>query len=176
MARKNKLYSFLAGEGANSKGIYLKDIWKWNIEKLEKEHDYIQWMFPVYRRSRFNIFAPTLKKSTIEQFRNNEKIKENMIKSLDVMLKFYGFELVQYGDIIDISTDDNFKDRERQWITERNHNFLRLTRMLKSLKILGLEDYSKELLSTLERIYNYAGNEYIIGSKTLRYWRCALEN
>jgi len=60
-------------------------------------------------------------------------------------------------------------DRAKNWLRPQNHNFLRLTRILKSLTLLGHGDRAWELLECLVGIDEKVRG--VIGETTLAYWR-----
>ena len=47
----------------------------------------------------------------------------------------------------------NWEDQSQNWLTSRNHNFLRLSRIMRSLKLCGLERWAKAMHSCLCEIY-----------------------
>ena len=59
------LVRFYLGTEPDSSGRFIGDIRKWNHERLERTHDYIQWLFPTRNRSQFNSSAPTLDEEQI---------------------------------------------------------------------------------------------------------------
>ena len=164
------LIEFYSGTGKDASGRRLEDIWRFSNEELEDNHDYIQWLFPLTERSAFNPGAPLLDPATIERFRIDESLKQNLERSLQVMLDFYGLEIA--GDRIVRSA--TFSERSGNWLTAFNHNFLRLTRILKSLSLLGLERRAAQLFGCLEEIY--AANTAVIGARTMGFWRRAVED
>jgi len=46
------------GIGTDHRGRYIQDIWNFDLETLEKEHDYIQWLSPLKEGSKYNKNAP----------------------------------------------------------------------------------------------------------------------
>ena len=164
---KSSILRFLAGEGTDNRGRFLSNLWKKGNFFLETCHDYIQWMFPLNEESQHNSKAPVLTKEEIAFIQSNETIQRNMLKSLDVMLRFYGLE----RDGKKFQRGKNFEKRRKWWITKNNHNFLRITRILKSLKLCGLDNYAWALFEELGQIYL----EYpIISDETLGHWNLEL--
>jgi Opioid growth factor receptor (OGFr) conserved region len=47
VSAQNKLVSFYAGLAPDNQGRFLKEIQNWSDERLERTHDYIQWLFPL---------------------------------------------------------------------------------------------------------------------------------
>ena len=66
-----------------------------------------------------------------------------------------------------------FDRRAANWLTPGNHNFLRITRILKSLTILGHEDMARAFLECLSTIFD--DHRGIIGDRTWDFWRAAIE-
>ena len=158
-----KLIAFYSGKGADDRGRRIDEIWRFSHEELESVHDYIQWLFPLTERSAFNPGAPLLDEDTIARFREEGALRANLERSLRVMLDFYGLAIAR-NEILRVPT---FAARARVWLTPHNHNFLRLTRILKSLSLLGLHDRATQLLACLEGLP-------IIDEEALRYWREAV--
>ena len=167
------IFAFYQGR-PDSSGRTLEDIWLWDYQKLEYTHDYIQWLFPLKEKSRFNRNAPILNDEVIQAFRTDEQLRLRLRKSLEVMLQFYGLQCNKIDTTgIEITKSDNYPERKINWIEEGNHNYLRLTRILTSLRLLGLEDYAQALFKCLNQIYLEDGKN--IGSRTYAYWESAAE-
>lgn len=160
--KQENIYKFLSGEEPDKYGRNIKEIWGYDNKLLEKSHNYIQRLFPTTEESIFEK-APVVDLKTDKKYINNPKIKENMIKSFKLMLNFYGFE---YNDdkIID-------KQEQKHWISKGNHNYLRITRIITSLKIFGLE---KEAILFYEELLNLSHTEKI-DEKSLKYWENAIK-
>jgi len=132
---------------------YLKDILNFSYEELEYTHDYIQWLFPLKEASKFNEDAPLLTNDNICNFNKDEILQDNLRKSFNMMYKFY------------MTTSD--------WLTEKNHNFMRISRILESCRILGLQKESELFFSNLEVFYRDPDLQEIIGSVTFSFWKKA---
>jgi hypothetical protein len=89
------------------------------------------------------------------------------------MLQFYGLELVGAEGNLQVVRGGNFDERSRSWLTSGNHNFLRISRILRSLSLLGLRGYAAAFLRVLEDIY--AEQAQVIGATTMGYWRRAVK-
>jgi hypothetical protein len=173
---RNEIFiKFYLGLGPDSEGRMLRDIWSWDFEQLENVHDYIQWLFPLNEPSQFNFSAPILDPDSIELFKMEPRLQSNLKISVNVISNFYGFELVQDIDLFKIIKAANFQERKRNWLTAGNHNFLRLTRILKCLMLLELKEYALALYDALEDLYiNEAAN--VIGRRTFHYWQTAVRD
>ena len=60
---------------------------------LEIKHDFIQWLFPIRTKSRFNPSAPVLNDESIAIMISDPEIMENIRTSLDVIIAFYGWKI-----------------------------------------------------------------------------------
>ncbi|KAG5183913.1 opioid growth factor receptor conserved region-domain-containing protein [Tribonema minus] len=69
---------------------------------LERQHDYIQWLFPIDVASNFNSTAPLFTQHAQQQFQTNGALQLNLIRSLHRMLTFYGLQLTY--DPVDLTT------------------------------------------------------------------------
>lgn len=171
-ADQNQIILFYTGLSPDQRGRKINEIWQWNYAKLEYTHDYIQWLFPLIDKSRFNRDAPTLTPEVIQTFRSTDELKQNLLKSLVLMLGFYGLRLASNDpNTIEIIKHNNYSDRKKEWINPSNHNYLRLTRILTCLRLLGLENYSQALFNCLSQIYQE--EQSAIGLETYNYWKNA---
>lgn len=151
---ESRILAFFRGAGCDHRGRTLDEILAWDDQALEFTHDYIQWLFPLPEPSAFNPWAPVLTESDIEAFRNSPELQNQLRRAAARMKAFYGF------------------DRDRlPWLTPGNHNFLRLTRILACLRLLGLEDEAAEWFARLSDLYSKHSG--IIGPETWRYWQAA---
>lgn len=168
----SQLVKFYLGKGTDSQGRMIDEILSWNDEKLEDVHDYIQWLFPLKDRSAFNPSAPILSKDDIATFRNHSKINQKLLLSLARLINFYGFMATWENGTYRIVKSKDFQQKSYNWLMRYNHNFLRITRILKALVLLGAEKHAKVFLKALEDVYK--DNSKVIGQKTLGYWRKAV--
>jgi len=169
---EDPIISFYRGERPDSSGRYVEDIWVFSYEQLETVHDFIQWLFPLPVRSAYNPDAPLLTQKTISAFLGNESLRGKLIRSLELMLVFYGFELVRdaHGSLL-ILRSAEFAKRSRQWLSPNNHNHLRLSRIMESARLLGLEQYSRGLIVILEGIAHEYPN--CVTARTVEFWKRA---
>lgn len=110
-------------------GFTFSDVIMFNDEELEKCHGYIQWLFPNKDPSAFIPNAPVVTDTTMEDFNEFYSLVEpRMEEAYHRIMKFY------------------FKNgRGNVWATPYNHNLLRITRIIKALKIFGFE-YAEKVL------------------------------
>jgi len=174
---EHPLIAFYAGTGHDTRGRRLDDILAFSKDELEFTHDYIQWLFPLFERSGASPDAPVLDDETAHRFRRDQTLRRQLGRALDVMLDFYGLE---HTTLAHASRDGAprivrsaaFAERSRVWLTPRNHNFLRLTRILKCLAIVHAAPLAQALLACLEGIA--AEHPHVVGERTRAYWRDAV--
>jgi hypothetical protein len=150
------------------KGRTLPVILSWDDDTLEAVHDFIQVLFPLPEPSRFSARAPILDPTTMAAFRANPALRANLLKSLDRMLRFYGFTRVATT----IVRGPTFRERVTNWVAYGDHNYLRITRILKCLRCCGLEDHARAFLPALLDVVADYPRE--IGSETVRFWTSAV--
>lgn len=167
------LLQFYRGTGTDHRGRTLADLQAQDLDALEFHHDYIQWLFPLPEPSFANAHAPLLRPGDIAAFRGDAALRERLLDSLRVMLRFYGLRLAETAAAPEIGFAEDFSARARNWLTPYNHNFLRLSRILRALALLGCGPYAQALLQRLEEIFS--AHAAVIGNTTLTYWRGAAQ-
>lgn len=154
---------FYSGKIKNCNGYFIDDILHFSDNQLEIIHNYIQWIFPTTEKSKFNKDAPIMTNEIIENFKNNPKCKENMLKCFEKMLNFYGLTLENKCIVKNI----NYKERSYNWIYLHHHNYLRITRILKSLKLFGFYEEYNAFLKVLKEIKDENKSQL---DKAYHYW------
>ncbi len=169
------LLEFHAGAGTDDRGRYLREILEWPDEELESVHDYIQWLFPLTEPSAFQPRAPLLDDAAIREFRRSAELRSNLLASFERMLRFYGFEMAEAEEDCVIRRAANFSDRARVWLTPMNHNHLRITRIIKCLRLVGLDDHARTWFDALAAIYKSDRRKPrpAVTVETFHYWRDA---
>jgi hypothetical protein len=165
------LVAFYRGEEPDYQGRRLEDMLAWNDVRLEMFHDYIQVLFPLRDPSFFSSRAPLLDDATIASFRADEKIRANLTRAFERMLLFYG--LRHDGASGTVVRTDEFALKARHWLFPGDHNYRRITRILHSLTLLGLEDRARAFFEALTDIYREFPAD--VGEETFRYWEHAGE-
>ena len=170
----NPLIDFYLGQSPDRRGRTIRKIWAFKDDELEAVHDFIQWLFPLAERSGFNPSAPVLDAETIQAFRERPELRANLRVSLERMLRVYGFELIE-GETLRVMPAPNFAERADNWLSYSNHNHLRITRILKSLCLLGLKEEAEALFRTLDGLYGTERQRTNprISEKTYQFWRAA---
>ncbi|KAJ8248072.1 hypothetical protein GJAV_G00237940 [Gymnothorax javanicus] len=129
-------------------GIYIEEIlnkWRGDYDKLEHNHSYIQWLFPL-REQGLNFYAQELTEVEIKEFQSTREARRRFLLAYSIMLDFYGIALIDKNG--NVSRATNWRDRF-QHLNESQHNYLRITRILKSLGELGFESFKRPLVQLL---------------------------
>ncbi len=130
-------------------GDLIEDIhknWWGDYFRLEHHHHFVQWLFPL-REVGVNLQAPPLTRDEALAIRNDPVLVARAIKSLEMMLDFYGMRLVD-GERPRVERAPNWLSRLDN-LNRSQHNFLRITRILKFLAEVGLERFQRPILSHL---------------------------
>ncbi|XP_034408509.1 opioid growth factor receptor-like protein 1 [Cyclopterus lumpus] len=126
-------------------GIYVEEIltkWRGDYDKLEHNHTYIQWLFPL-REQGLNFYAHELTQEEIKEFQSTREAKRRFLAAYSLMLDFYGIKLLDKSG--NVARAPNWQERF-QHLNESQHNYLRITRILKSLGELGYEAFKAPLV------------------------------
>ena len=157
------LIDFHRGDGTDSEGRTLDEILAWPDDDWEMSHDFIQWVFPTRKASRFNPDAPLPTDDDIRLFHADPLLRANLRRSFERFLNFLGLDYE--GDRVIL------KERKRYAWGGPNHNWLRITRVLDCLTTLGLEQEAADLFACLTRLL--ADPAMGVDGETFRYWRRA---
>ena len=173
MTSQTNLIEFYESTGTDSSDRKIERIHAMSYAELESVHDYIQWLFPLMTTSNFNANSPVLNSETITAFLARPELRAMLLRSFRVMLRFYGLTLDDDDpeDIV-VSKATTFSERSRFWLTPRNHNYLRLTRIMTSLSILGCGSHASALQRFLVDLYREAGGR--IGVDSVEHCRKAV--
>jgi hypothetical protein len=166
----SRVVQFYRLENVHPLKYTIEEMWQWDDRQLEKMHNYIQWWFPLDEPSGNSLGAPILTMDEIEQFHTDKEIRVRLLKSFSIMMNYYGFAFDDKTGKIGKAKDF---EKHSGWLFPDNHNYLRITRILKSMTLLGFPEISKALLGVLEGLYK----EYrvYIGPKTWKYWSDSLQ-
>lgn len=139
--------AFLNGTGKDAAGRTVEDYLKFDAAKWEECHNHVQWAFPSHVTSMFNPDAPVVDMAALESglsitgYHNVTELIKNYMASLGITV------IVEPGLPTQFHYDWN-SPRGSLWLSPRNHNYLRLTRLLNLLYWLE-EGAAHELLSEL---------------------------
>ena len=158
---------FLGHGGADHRGRTLAAILAWPDARLEAEHDFIQWLFPLETASPVNPEAPVPTRADFTALADDPAVLDGARAAYARMLAFYGLRRDGAGRVV---RDEPW--RGGVWADAATHNDRRLTRMLHSLALLGLREEAAALLAALEALM--AECRGARGAEPLAHWRRAL--
>ena len=167
------LLRFYEGRGRDAAGRLFDDVLGFDHARLESTHDFIQWLFPLTTRSAFVPDAPVLDAAALRRFRAEPALRERAVRALALMLDFYGFELDDADPrAIRVERSARFAQRAPQWMAPGDHNLRRITRILTSLRLLGLDAHAQAFFACLSELYRERGGR--IGEAAWAHWTRAM--
>lgn len=123
--------------------------WFGERKLLEYHHGYIQWLFPTSEEPGLNNEAYQLSSKEIELFKSTPELQQNLLISFELMLDFFGMKMkdVKTGEL---ERHEEWKERYKHLNKKANeHNFMRITRIIKCLCLTGLEMYATKFVEFL---------------------------
>jgi hypothetical protein len=167
----SQLLDFYRGDGTDSEGRRFDAILAWCDDDLEQVHDYIQWLFPLPTPSNFNPDAPLLTDADVAAFQAEPALRDRLRWAFRRFLTFLGLHLADDGTVID---GPNFAARAPDVWAYFNHNWLRVTRVLTSLHLLGLVAESRAFFDWLTDAHDR--DRFPFPENTFRHWTNAARN
>ena len=142
------IVGFLEGKTPDRRGRILAMLLQQTDHQAETTHDYIQWLFPLDEPSRSVNGAPVLTALDIDEIRQSSLAQANLAKSTSWFL--------------------GFLERNDHWVTKYNHNHLRITRLIKSLRLLASDEAADEFR---DKVLAVAGdNLNLVDQKARGFW------
>ncbi len=139
---------FLEGLQPNIFGKTISEIYTYTDQQIESEHTFIQWLFPLDEPSRNVRNSPVLGPDEIALIMESPIAQSNLKKSADWYL--------------------GFLSRNNHWIKRYNHNHLRITRVIKSLRLLVNDDVADGFRIDLCNLLGT--NRGVIPKETQQFW------
>ncbi len=153
MNTNRRLIDFHLGLAPDDAGRTRDEVDAFTIKQMEECHDYIQWLFPLPEPSAYCPDAPVMDEEVLDEFRTNEQLKESLWRARNQMRYFYLMC--------------------KEWLTPCNHNYLRISRIIRCLALVGLNKDAQDF-----RYYILAAAKergVVIPASTARYWLFAEE-
>lgn len=123
------LISFLTGDGLDAAGRSFGQVIALNDAALERHHDFIQWLFPLDEPSRAVPGSPVLDAAGVAVLRQSNVCRDRQTLAAQRMLQFY-----QHTDA---------------WRRPFDHNHLRITRIIKSLRLLSGDEAAESFKAAI---------------------------
>jgi len=147
----SNILAFLSGHGTDNQRRSILDLIDRDDEFWERTHDFIQWLFPLAEASRSIRNAPVLTVAQIEQIRASRPMQANIQRSV-----------LRYKEFLASTT---------KWRSGYDHNHLRISRVIKSLRLLVND---QEANAFKYWVAGQLGDQIdSINSESKRYWRLA---
>ena len=147
----SQIIKFLRDEARDYEGRTLFQLQMLPDYKINQSLGVIQWMFPIDIPSKRFVSAPVLTAEDIAIMKTDITVKESIQTNLTRMIWYY--------------------EKDDYWITQKNHHFLNITRILRCLWLTCLtHDYV-----CLQRVLDEIFVDYteIVGEETFFYWKNA---
>ena len=139
---------FLEGRNPNASGKFIEEIYGFTDQQIETDHTFIQWLFPTNEPSRSVPSSPILKPDEITLINESKVAQANLKKSANWYL--------------------GFLTRNNHWVKRYDHNHLRITRVITSLR--QLVDYDEADAFRIE-VYSLLGDKLSsIPLRTRAFW------
>jgi len=123
---------FYLGEKVHPNGKTIHEILNLDGPQMGHTGGVIQWLFPLTTPSRHVPSAPTLSSTELTVFRTEPKLREQYIVSVNRFLERLGISV--HGSSGSILPDFHMR---KKWMYPSYHAFMPITRILRSLKLLG---------------------------------------
>ena len=147
----NAVLGFLNGTAADIHGRTFDDVMGFSDEQIEHTHNFIQWLFPLPEPSLSVPGSPCISDAEITSIKDSRAAVANLNIAADWYL--------------------NFLARNQHWIKPYDHNHLRITRAIKSLRLLS-GDEAAEGFKTAVTTLAGKGIEKI-SLRATRFWEDA---
>jgi len=121
-----------------------------NDEQLESGHTWVQYLFPLPEPSKMQPSSPVATQDDFNFIAVSPLLKMRVVAALGRYIAFL--------------------DRTTQWRQVKDHNHLRITRVIRCLCFCGLNDAAYEFCE-----YTKAEVGKLVGRQTLWYWEEALK-
>lgn len=151
MAASGAIAAFLEGEGPDGRGRTVFDVLAMDNAALERNHDFIQWLFPLREPSRAVPDAPVLTDAEVEAIRHSGMAQIALAAATDRMDAFYR------------ATHD--------WLTPNDHNHLRITRIIRSLRLLVGDDQADAFRAAV--LARVEATRAPVSARSRGYWTTA---
>ena len=148
MSDPNPIVAFLTGQGTDAAGRDVFEVIAFDDPAIERVHDFIQWLFPLRERSGAQPQAPILTDEDVEAIRESGLAQASLVAATDRLAIFYY--------------------RNGHWLTASDHNHLRITRIIKSLRLLRGDAVADAFRTLILARVEEAGQP--IGTPTLGFW------
>ena len=149
---KSGLIEFLSGEGDDPDGRHITTFVAATDDDLENSRDLFQWVFPLQEPSKTTPKSPILSRKDLDIIRGNPEVNREVTISLNHACNRYL----------------RFLDSRRSWLTHHDHKHLRITRIIKSLRLIMGDRWADRFKM---RVLEIAGKDVsFVGEIAKQHW------
>ena len=161
---KKTIINYLNGTESDHKGRSYIETLKWTDAELERCHDQVQWIFPLHEASKHAKVAPIVTPEIVNEAKKDKRVIKNLLLAVERFKEFYG-----------IGEHEDFQ-KQSQWCQDRDHNLLRITRIIRCLRLFDLDLEACEFYADVMKVANRyrIQNGKTLNQATGEYWFRAL--
>ncbi|XP_052250813.1 opioid growth factor receptor-like isoform X2 [Dreissena polymorpha] len=150
-------------------GSYVEDMlaWRGDYKKLETGYFYIQWLFPIPASSGLNNCAQELYAHEADEMQRDPIVVGKVLRSYEMMLDFYGMELVDVTSGKVRRCTKNWENRYA-YLNRTFPNYIRIRRILICLGQLGYERFQVPLVRFIMAEAKVTEELHAVDSKIIR--------
>ena len=149
---------------------------------MEKQHNYVQWWFPIHTVGQGDCIAPRTLITTCQTLKGHGQVgaamQEMLAASFTRKVTFWGSQLDKSSKIVPLSKAEDKalgtpvagQTWSENWVI-KTHNYLRMTRFLTCLRFFGLQGYVDSLYAYLDETAKTPDGSGMQGS--LGFWKQA---
>ena len=145
------IVAFLEGEGTDARGRTLFDVLGFDDAALELNHDFIQWLFPLPEPSGAVPDAPVLTSDDVRAIHDSTLAQCALAAATDRMEVFYR--------------------GSHHWLKPHDHNHLRITRIIRSLRLLRGDEQADAFRSAI--LWVVETTRAPVSARSRGYWTTA---
>jgi Opioid growth factor receptor (OGFr) conserved region. len=151
VTERSPIIAFLEGEGPDGRGRTVFDVLAMDDAALEQHHDFIQWLFPLPEKSQAVPGSPVLTPEDVLALQESGFAQSSLAAGTDRMAYFYL--------------------RTHYWLAVEDHNHLRITRVIRSLRLLRGDEFAEAFKAfILARVQD---TQAPINARSLGFWTTA---
>ena len=143
--------AFLEGEGHDAWGRTVFDMLAFDDAAIERTHDFIQWLFPLTEPSASVAGSPVLTPEDVTAIHVSVPAQCSLAAATDRMDRFYR------------ATHD--------WLMPADHNHLRITRIIRSLRLLCGDDQAEAFKAAI--LWRVEATQAPVSARSRGYWATA---
>jgi hypothetical protein len=140
---------------ADERGRTLASLRDVSDQEFEASHDFIQTMFPLMEKSMHHKDSPVLTDDDVKQLIASRSAVSEM-----------ALNLIRLGDFLGVSPGRYDEAKQAWWCNDGNHNLLRVTRVIRSIRLFGSEVVSKQFCNIVTDIATKRG----VNETTKQFW------